>query len=78
MFRHIIMIKRLNYHRHIITRDYNELIRKVYQKQKDDPLIGDWVKLIEKDHAFIGQDWNTDVLKNIPEEDFIKLVKEKV
>ena len=55
------MTKRLSYHHHIITRDDNELIRKVYQKQKDTPLIGDWVKLIEKDYAFIGEDWNDDV-----------------
>ena len=78
MFRHIIMMKRLSYHHHIITRDDNELIRKVYQKQKDTPLIGDWVKLIEKDYAFIGEDWNDDVLKNMPKEAFTKLVKEKV
>ena len=50
----------------------NELIRKVYQKQKDDPLIGDWVKRMEKYYAFIGLNWNDDVLRNTPKEDFIK------
>ena len=78
MFRHIIMIKRLNYHHHIITRDDRELIKKVYQKQKDAPLIGDWVKLIQRDYDFIGEDWNDEIIRSIPKEDFTKLVNEKV
>ena len=33
MFRHIIMMKRLSYHYHIVTREDDEMIKKVYMKQ---------------------------------------------
>ena len=72
------MIKRLSYYHHIITRDDNELIRKVYQKKKDAPLLGDWVKLTEKDYAFIREDWNDNFFLNMPKKVFIKLVNEMV
>ena len=32
MFRHIIMIRRINYHYHIVTREDTEIIKKVYMK----------------------------------------------
>ena len=46
MIHHVIMIKRSYYHHHIITRDDTELIKKVYLKQKDNPVEGDWVQII--------------------------------
>ena len=78
MVRHVIMIKRLSYHHHIITRDDSEIIKKIYLKQKEDPLKGDWVQLIQKDYEFIQEDWNDDFLKSIPKDIFLKQVKEKV
>ena len=70
MVRHVIMIKRLSYHHHIITRDDSEIIKKIYLKQKEDPLKGDWVQLIQKDYEFIQEDWNDDFLKSIPKDIF--------
>jgi hypothetical protein len=78
MVRHVIMIKRLSYHHHIITRDDSELIKKIYLKQKEDPLKGDWIHLIQKDYEFIQEDLNDDFLKSIPKDIFLKQVKEKV
>ena len=43
MIRHKVMIRRLMYHYHIIIRDEEEIIKKVYIKQEESPCKGDWV-----------------------------------
>ena len=55
LFRHIILIKSINYHYHIMIREDNELIKKVYMKQKELPLKGDWIHSLRKDYEFIGE-----------------------
>ena len=49
------MIIKKNYHHHIITREDNELIKKVYIKQKESPLKGDWIHSLRKDYEFFGK-----------------------
>ena len=44
---------RLMFHRHLLTRDKNETIHKIYNKQKEDTLKGDWVSLLNADFDFI-------------------------
>ena len=56
MFRHIIMIKRISFHYHIFTREDNELIKKIYRKQKESHIRGDWIQTLRKDYDFIGED----------------------
>ena len=50
--RHILMKNRLLYHYHIITRDDKETLKKIYNKQKEDSIKGDWYELIKKDFLF--------------------------
>ena len=38
-----------------MTREDNELIKKVYMKQKESPLKGDWINSLRKDYEFIGE-----------------------
>ena len=40
--------RRLNYMKHIQSRDDSELIKRVFLAQKETPTKGDFVKLIEK------------------------------
>ena len=47
--RWIITQRRINYMKHIESRDENELIKKIFSAQKEKPSQGDFVKLIEKD-----------------------------
>ena len=54
--RHRITIRRFIFHHHIITRDSKELINKIYMKQKEDSLKGDWYQTSKKDFKFIGTD----------------------
>jgi hypothetical protein len=50
----IIMQRRLNYQKTIIDRAENELIKKVYNAQKQQPVRGDFVKLARKDWESMG------------------------
>ena len=77
--RHRITIRRLMFHHHIITRDsYKELIRKIYLKQKEHSLKGDWYQTLEKDFRFIGVVIDDDQIMKIPKSEYRKYIKKKV
>ena len=78
MVRHIVMIRRLIYHHHILSRDNSEIIKKVYLKQKEDACKGDWIHLIRKDFSLLEEDLNEDQISNTPKYVYKKWVKEKV
>ena len=42
------------YLRHILNRDRNELIRRIFEAQKLSFTNGDWIKLIEEDKKELG------------------------
>ena len=50
----IISQRRLNYLKHILNRDSDELIKKVYLAQKEKPTWRDFVKLVEYDLKELG------------------------
>ena len=52
--RWIIAQRRLNYLKHILSRDNDELIKKVFLAQKEKPTRGDFIKLVEKDLKDFG------------------------
>ena len=41
MVRHLVMVRRLMYHRHMLTRDNTEITKKIYMKQKVKACKGD-------------------------------------
>ena len=44
------------YHHHLVTREQNETIQKIYYKQKEEALKGDWYQLLKIDFEFLGKD----------------------
>ena len=50
----VISQRRLNYLKHILNRDSDELIKKVYLAPKEKPTRGDFVKLVENDLKELG------------------------
>ena len=52
--RWIISQRRINYMNHILQRDDNELVKKVWLAQKNNPVQGDFVKLVQKDLKDLG------------------------
>ena len=73
--RHILMKNRLLYHHHIITREESETIRKIYNKQRDNPLKGDWYNIIVKDFAFLGIEMNESEIKLSTKSEYKKKIK---
>ena len=76
--RHLIMIRRLMYHHYLVTRPNHELIKKVYLKQKEDNLKGDWYRSLKEDFSFIGEEIHDDLINLIPKNEYKKLFKQKV
>ena len=74
--RHILMKNRLLYHHHIINRDDTETIRKIYNKQKEDPLKGDWFELIQKDFLFLGIEMDEKIIKSTNKETYKKKINQ--
>ena len=78
MLRHKIMIRRLIYHHHILTQDDNELIKRIYEKQKENSLKGDWIMIIREDFEFIGEVLNEDFIKSTTKNVYKLFIKNKV
>ena len=76
--RHLIMIRRLMYHHHLVTRSNQELIKKVYLKQKENSLKCDWYRTLDEDFKFIGETINDDQISLIPKCAYKKSIKQKV
>ena len=66
--RHILSYRRLMFHHEILTRDENETLRKVYNKQKEEPLKLDWYTLLEKDFTFLGTSMDEEKISRTPKE----------
>ena len=65
------------FHHHILTREDNETIKKVYFKQKESNIKGDWYQMLISDFAFIEEEINEDHIMSIPKEDYRKLINKK-
>ena len=76
--RHMLIINRLMYHHHIVTRKKEETIYKMYKKQSEEPLKGDWTTLIKKDFEFIGIERNDQEISSTPREVYRKKIKKLV
>ena len=78
MLRHKIMIRRLIYHHHILAQESNELIRRIYEKQKVNYSKGDWIMILKEDFEFIGEELNEEFIKSTPKNVYKQLIKKKV
>ena len=76
--RHLIMSRSLMFHHHILTREDNETIKKVYMKQKESNLKGDWYRMIVSDFEFIEEAIDEEVIKNIQKEDYRVFINSKI
>ena len=77
-FRHLITIRRLMFHQHILTREDHEIIKKVYMKQKEHHTKGDWFRMLIKDFEFIKVDMIEDTIRSSTKEEYRKLIKQQV
>ena len=66
------------YHHHILMRNKNQTIKKIYEKEKEDHVKGDWYQLLMEDFVFVENEMNDEEIKNIPKETYKKIVKNMV
>jgi hypothetical protein len=64
--RHHLTYLRLMYHHHILTREDDETIKKIYFKQKEENVKGDWYQLLKSDFIFIEKDLNENEIMSTP------------
>ena len=56
--------RRLMYLQSLLKRPEDEIIRKVYECQKDNPVIGDWVELLKKDLSNLEIAMDEDIIQS--------------
>ena len=68
--RHILSYLRLLFHHNILSRDDNETIKKIYLKQKEECVKGDWFELLKQDFDFIGVNMNEEKISSTPKNQY--------
>jgi hypothetical protein len=76
--RHRIMIRRIMYHHHILSRNDDELIKKVYSRQKEDSIKGDWIRSLQSDFEFIGEDINDQNIVRMSKNEYRSYIHKKI
>ena len=76
--RHILTFRRLMYHHHILTRSDDETIKKIYYKQKENYVRGDWYELLLNDFKFINKSINEDEICAMTKTEYKIVVKKLV
>ena len=66
------------YHYHILTREDNETIKKVYLNQKEGSLKGDWVQTLTKDFEFLKESQNDEDIIKMGKSEYSRQIKCKV
>ena len=76
--RHILMIKRLMFHKHLLHCDPNETLRKIYEKQKSDVTPGDWYQSLLINFKLINEELDEGKIMMFSKQDYKKMIEEKV
>ena len=74
----VITSRRLNYLKHILDRADEELIKRVYLEQRENPTKGDWIELIKTDIEKIELKLTEDEMKLMTKNEFRKYIKSLV
>ena len=76
--RFIIAARRLNYLHTILSRDRNEVTRRILEHQFENSVIGDFAELVKKDLELIELPQNFEEIRGYDRTSFKKLVKERI
>ena len=64
------------FHHHVLTRDKKETVHKIYNKQKEATLKGDWFDFLKEDFKFIGVKINEAEIIATPQSSYKKQIKQ--
>jgi hypothetical protein len=74
----IISSRRLIYLQNVLKRSNTELIKRVYEAQKENPTKGDFIELIKADMNLIGVDLDDDLIEKMDINVYKKHIKSKI
>ena len=63
------------FHHHVLTRDKKETVHKIYNKQKEDTIKGDWLSLLNADFDFIKVKIDEEEIASTPKITYKKKIK---
>jgi exonuclease III len=75
---HVITVGRLSYLKTILSRDEDEITKKVYRAQMNDPTPGDWVNQVKTDLQELELNVSEGDIAKMSDAQFKTLLKEKV
>ena len=73
--RFILASRRANFFHNILKREEDELVKRVYNAQKENPSKGDWVHIIKEDMELINLNMNENEISLLSKNEFKKHVK---
>ena len=76
--RFLISSRRMIYLQTIVKRSDNEVTKKIYQAQKDDPVKGDYIELVKADFELIEESLDESVIMRCGVESYKSFIKAKV
>ena len=68
----------MNYLHEILNREENELVRRVFSAQVENPSKGDFIQLVEEDFNMIGEEINFESICQMTKIQYEKHIKKKV
>ena len=75
--KYIIGSRRIMFLQNILKRRDEELVKRVYEAQKDKPTTGDFIELVKKDLEMIGQDFDEEFILSKTTSQFKSHIKKK-
>ena len=62
----------------ILKSNDNELIKRIYKAQTENPSPGDFIELVKNDYEMIQEEFNENKILNMSKESFKQFIKEKI
>ena len=75
---YIISSRRLMYWHHINQKEDNELVKKVFKAQLENPTKGDFSELVKKDMEILGTNNDENILCNLNKAQFKTIIKKHI
>ena len=72
------MAKRVKYLHYILNLNENDLLRKVFEAQLNNPVKGDWVLTVQEDLRMLGLPSDLEKNKSFKKTTFKKMVKSEI
>ena len=75
---YFISIRRLMYLHQILQKEENELVKRVYKAQNENPTKGDFSELVKGDMEIIGQNYDEDIISKYSKSQFKAFIHKKI